>query len=527
MNIHKQVSLPSVLTLVGVAGIDTFALNESLRQRLAECVERHLVAFVKEYQTERNVSAYYTVDEYLSDVRTVLSHVVKLAVRSAFGFVDISLVDGTVRNFFPAYDYVLSEFSRQRNRMNAMINDLEKIISESDSEVKPTSGRTGVWTYRPIESKVEPHLEFEARSEVLNDSLAICAKARGKSHKHEGTNCDDYFQVGQSGPWNIIAVSDGAGSKKFSRIGAKVATTGVVEFLKQVLASVDLGRIEFTKDSFGRMDSGDFVDESFSYLHNVLADAYLHAEKLVVSVCEEKRTSEESADYTAEAGHELEPNDFACTLLLAAHTRIIVDGKHLDLIFVGQVGDGLICLKSKSGTVQVIGQPDSGGFSGETEFITSTKMTMRESLMQRVNLWVGNMELLAVMTDGVADDYFPSSERAPALFCDLILNGALDLGTDKSELSTPSDDCLEKYIAEVESIAENPCKHKIASSQALSHHLSVTPLELLKHVDELRKHIVVDLESKPHDRLCRWLDLYQVRGSADDRTLVLLANGSI
>ena len=525
MNNNNDYSdLSAVLSHVGIADNNSLHLPEVTRQRLAECVEKHLIDYVNCVPDPMvNVPCFYPEHMCISDIRSVYSTIVRLAVRSTFGFVNNDVAGRMTKDLVPAYEHVVSKFSDERHLVAELTNELKKIFADMDKDTPQNVNRVALWDYRPIESKTEPHSEYESCTEDLNGFTVTGARVRGKSHKHAGTNCDDYFQVGHSGSWNIIAVSDGAGSKKFSRIGAKVATTGVVEYLKQVLTNVDPAKAEFTKDPYGHIDAGEFFTDS----HNVVADAYLHAEKLVVSVCEEKRTSVESADYKAETGHELEPNDFACTLLIAIQTRILVDGELHDIVFAGQVGDGLICLKSKSGTVQVIGQPDSGGFSGETEFITSSKMKLRESLMQRINPWVGSLSMLAVMTDGVADDYFPAKEMVPALFCDLILNGVVLPDTGPSELEQVDSDLSDKYVVEVESISEQPVSRKIASSKALSDCLLTTPSKLLQKDSSIERFVLSDSEVKPHERLCNWLDLYQVRGSADDRTLVLLTTGNI
>ena len=58
--------------------------------------------------------------------------------------------------------------------------------------------------------------------------MPVCAE---KKHKHEGTHCDDWFDFATAGKWTILAVADGGGSYRFSRVGAQAAAEAVVRSL--------------------------------------------------------------------------------------------------------------------------------------------------------------------------------------------------------------------------------------------------------------------------------------------------------
>ena len=72
-----------------------------------------------------------------------------------------------------------------------------------------------------------------------------------------------------------------------------------------------------------------------------------------------------------------------------------------------------------------MGEPDSGDFSGETDFLTSPQMKNKDNLQSRTRISKSPASLLLVMTDGVADDYFPNNTQLLRLCCDLILNGII------------------------------------------------------------------------------------------------------
>ena len=107
-------------------------------------------------------------------------------------------------------------------------------IVEADSG--NISSKMSKWQDRPIEEGLEKHTDFDTKECLTTDGMNIVgARVRGKKHKHEGTNCDDWFEFDNAGHWTIIAVADGAGSRKLSRIGSKASCQAAVEFLKDKL----------------------------------------------------------------------------------------------------------------------------------------------------------------------------------------------------------------------------------------------------------------------------------------------------
>ena len=94
----------------------------------------------------------------------------------------------------------------------------------SNEEV--TGHTANLWKYIAIpENEPEPFPEYINGTVEFPGSKVIAARVRGKKHKHEGTNCDDWYETANYDKITFVAVSDGAGSKKFSRIGAKESCT--------------------------------------------------------------------------------------------------------------------------------------------------------------------------------------------------------------------------------------------------------------------------------------------------------------
>ncbi len=107
----------------------------------------------------------------------------------------------------------------------------------TDEEV--TGHTASLWKYLPVPlSQPEPAPEYLSHFIRFPGSRVVAARVRGKKHKHEGTNCDDWYEVANLGNITLIAVSDGAGSKKFSRIGARESCKAAVGYLSAAFKKV-------------------------------------------------------------------------------------------------------------------------------------------------------------------------------------------------------------------------------------------------------------------------------------------------
>jgi hypothetical protein len=222
-----------------------------------------------------------------------------------------------------------------------------------------------------------PHAEWRLEAGTPGWAL-IGASVRGKQHAHQALWRDDSFAWGTSGPWTFAAVSDGAGSAPLSRIGARVACAAAVKSLTASLNSVrpsEKIRLEECLVAAARAARVEIRNESLR------------------RSCDER--------------------EFHATLLLAA-AATLPDAPHACTIGALQVGDGAVGVYLGDQCV-VLGESDSGAYSGETRFLTTFEI--EEQWEKRVTLQtLPNVQAVALMTDGVADDFFPESERLIELF---------------------------------------------------------------------------------------------------------------
>ncbi len=213
------------------------------------------------------------------------------------------------------------------------------------------------------------------------------ASRRGRSHAHTGAFRDDDFALHVTGPegWNVLAVADGAGSAKRSRIGSRVAAHTAVAVAAEKLQTQPyvwpVAANEANATDLTAMHKG---------AYNALGAAAFEALRQI-----EAKASDQG----------MEPRDYATTLLLVAH-RSITGG---ELVLTFWVGDGAIAIFDTGAGVRILGHPDSGEFAGQTRFLDRDVMANGTAIMSRIHAAVvPHFDAIMVMTDGVSDPWFPS-----------------------------------------------------------------------------------------------------------------------
>ncbi|MGL6076679.1 MAG: PP2C family serine/threonine-protein phosphatase [Fimbriiglobus sp.] len=375
---------------------------------------------------------------------------------------------------------------------------------------KPLPTPTG-WRYLPVPESPEPYPE-ETAQEFPNPQAGFRgfgANVRGKKHKHDGTNCDDAYAFCREGNWTIIAVSDGAGSKKLSRIGARAAVTAAVETLRK-MPGYDYP-LERSIPDWGVALAA--ASGEVAKVHEALIEAMQNALAAVRVESSSRMGNFEIENHLVRLP---ELNDFSCTLLLAVMHPVLVESSWKHLVAACQVGDGMVGVIHRDGRPIVLGAADSGSHAGETEFLTSSGKTEPEFLRTKISVTLTDLQALLVMTDGVADDYFPADAQLPRLWGDLVVNGIPDLKTPTGAIADER-----QYGIEVELVKPDPRPiQTLHSCETFAGLVGTSPVELVKSPEALwagRRPLPGDTAS---ERLKLWLDAYTMRGSFDDRTLV-------
>jgi serine/threonine protein kinase len=392
----------------------------------------------------------------------------------------------------------------------------------------PPQEQAAGWRWLPIpKDEPDPHSEYDARALPSPHGWPIVgARVRGKKHKHEGTNCDDWFEIDRTGHWSIIAVADGAGSRKFSRIGAKAICVAAVERLKVTLGKRDLRKREGgSAEKWFDPQTGVLIAEDWQYAYEaVLSTMETTAEVL-------RKTAEARARsplHEKALGRKFEVDDLSATLLLAIHNCLKIDGQEYSFVVSCQVGDGMIAAILPDGNAKPLAAPDSGEHAGETDFVTSKGKLERAKLKNKTFVMFKPMRALMVMTDGVSDDYFPVEPGMLRLYGDLVVNRAIRYpeGAKTETVDAKQRQALEVCEQNVPVVtAEGAKLEKVRSAGLYAQKLEL-PLDELARKPEVLRGGALPLsegpEPGPEESLRRWLDAYTVRGSFDDRTLVVL-----
>ena len=383
-----------------------------------------------------------------------------------------------------------------------------------------------LWQYHPVpQDEPDAAPEYKIEEKRIGTADFVAARVRGKKHKHEATNCDDWFAIAAVGDIAVLAVSDGAGSKLFSRVGARAASEAAVGSIYEQLRTLDAANAK-NRAAFALPMSDAAFGEACAGLGAALHAGVLDARRAVLAAFHE-RCGQEA--YTKLLGRDLVLSDFAATLLVTVAVPVPEIGEVL--VLSCQVGDGITCAIDTHApygkAVKLLGKPDSGDFSGETDFLTSEAMADIASLQRRTLVTRGAYDLILTMTDGVADDYFNEQEMH-RLYLDLVANGIVPGAQGTATFTRAEVEFLrslpqpttfpwvndkEQHIAL--QYASRMCREIPTTEECLWQNAHVLALAAedtsLKGVDSHA------------ERLKIWLDNYVTRASFDDRTLALLA----
>jgi hypothetical protein len=224
----------------------------------------------------------------------------------------------------------------------------------------------------------------------------LAASKRGRSHAHVGSFRDDDFRIAQVAGtgWQIAVLADGAGSAKYSRQGAAIiceqATARLTAALSQERgAAVDEAVLAYEKDRSTEASLR-------AVLSGVVGNAAYYAAKGIMDECAAVKDTLAAV-----------PRDFASTALIAICKRYPFG----TLSAAYWVGDGAVGVYSIDDGITLLGDVDSGEFSGQTRFLEAAEVA-QDALLRRTRFVLSErMTALVLMTDGVSDPRFETEAR--------------------------------------------------------------------------------------------------------------------
>lgn len=190
------------------------------------------------------------------------------------------------------------------------------------------------------------------------------AYTQGRSHIANNTPCQDrtfkLIKKHKTGTFYGLSLADGAGSCKYSDIGAEIATYESLIFLKS----------------------------KFSFLFSKQDPA-----KYIISHIESKLKDKAKAN-----GYNF--NELSSTLLFIAIKN--------NQFIIGHIGDGVIGMLDGENKISTISQPENGEFANSTYFTTSLKYKTRLRIIK------GNLKNslgFILMSDGTEESLYDKKNK--------------------------------------------------------------------------------------------------------------------
>ncbi|MGY6528524.1 MAG: PP2C family serine/threonine-protein phosphatase [Cyanobacterium sp.] len=193
----------------------------------------------------------------------------------------------------------------------------------------------------------------------MKEWRAIARSAVGVGHQKQNIPCQDFGAYSLIAPDVMVgAVSDGAGSAKFSDRGAEIAVeTSILLFQK------------YSKDNY---------DERWEPTLERVKKIFEHILKHIL-----KKIKQEAQNLNCDY------RELACTLLVFLATP--------HGMMAMQIGDGFIVARPYDGELQLLFNPDKGEYINETTFVTSSNAI--EEMQVQVFDW--KPYFICASTDGL------------------------------------------------------------------------------------------------------------------------------
>mgnify|MGYP000931234954 CR=1 FL=1 len=263
-----------------------------------------------------------------------------------------------------------------------------------------------LWRDEPVNWDQMPEPRYQNENQMLEfaaldgeEKHIVAASLRGRSHAQDGKPRDDAFRFATAHGWQVLAVSDGAGSACYSREGARLACEKAVAVCCERL------------DNEPYRDGFEAHIKALSAIPDETNKRKPVGDSLYTLLCHAANQARQAI--AQEAGLQgKETRTYAATLLLCV-------AKHFPFgWFVGSfwVGDGAIALYRRDTTphtVYLMGEPDEGEYGGQTRFLTMPEVFSDASALYRRLRFqlVDDFSALFLMTDGVSDPKFETTNN--------------------------------------------------------------------------------------------------------------------
>lgn len=318
----------------------------------------------------------------------------------------------TISAYFKDPGVFIVEIKFKTNEFSS--NEIDGIIS---SEILVNPDPKTLW--KNLESNREDSYwkeDDDSASGIFGSKKLIIGSKRGRSHAHEGLFRDDDFShfYSEENKWGIIAVADGAGSAKYSRKGSKIACEAVKQYFMNLPNDEILNlKANIEKEIMAPNKLTQMSISSFCIAHNGKA-----AYSALQSISEEAKNNEANI------------KDYSTTLLFS-FIKEVNDKLFISSFWVGDGGIGVY--RSVPNDITILGEPDSGEYSGQTRFLTMKQIFEDNAHISRIKYMITDLSSKVVlMTDGISDAKFET---------DAALNSIESWNSFFKDLNGHNDEC--------------------------------------------------------------------------------------
>ena len=231
----------------------------------------------------------------------------------------------------------------------------------------------------------------------LGDRHILVSSKRGRSHANVGSFREDDFAFKElADGWNIVVVSDGAGSATISRKGSEIACNGIVEFFSEQSSVENLKQFDELLHKHNSEPSTESQNKLNLFVYNNLGKAAFTIHKKLEDFAKTE---------------EVTLKDLSSTLIFTLFKKYSTGYAFLSF----GVGDcPMAFLNKEISEVTLLNWIDVGEFGGGTRFITMPEIFKNEKFSTRFGFkQATDFSYLILMSDGIYDPKFVVEYNLP------------------------------------------------------------------------------------------------------------------
>lgn len=250
----------------------------------------------------------------------------------------------------------------------------------------------------------DPEIKFWKEDNVeisglFLDKHVVISSKRGRSHANIGSARDDHFRYENlNNGWSIIAVSDGAGSAKYSREGSRIACEFIIGYFSERCNGEEFLSFDNLVKEYISAESTEVTKKINQFVYDTIGNGAFQTHKKLESLATEL---------------EIAIKDLHATFIFC----LVKKYEFGYVILSFSVGDCPIALINKNfSEVKLLNHLDVGDYGGGTRFITMPEIFDPVKLQNRFDFKVvEDFSYLFLMTDGVYDPKFVTESNLERL----------------------------------------------------------------------------------------------------------------